>query len=96
MSNASDFDIDHIAQLARIELTPEERTTFATQLGDFLQHIDQLKKVDVSNVEPTSHGFPIYNVWQEDEAAPCLPVDAALQNAPKKRDNMFVVPKVVE
>lgn len=90
------FDLDHVAELARLELTPEEKARFASQLGDILAYIDQLKEVDVSSVEPTAHAFPVHNVWAEDEPAPGLSIEAALRNAPQKRDNMFAVPKVVE
>jgi len=55
-----------------------------------------LKKVDVSGVEATAHAFPVYNVWADDIAQPGLPVEVALKNAPAQRNNMVVVPKVVE
>jgi aspartyl-tRNA(Asn)/glutamyl-tRNA(Gln) amidotransferase subunit C len=91
-----DLKLDHVANLARIDLTPEEKARFATQLGDVLAYIAQLNEVDVGGVEPTAHAFPVVNVWAEDVAAPGLPVEDALRNAPERRDNMFVVPKVVE
>lgn len=93
---ATDLNIDHVARLARLALTPEEKAAFARQLGDVLHHIEQLGKVDVSQVEPTAHAFPIVNVWDADEPRPGLPVESALQNAPRQREHMFVVPKVVE
>ncbi|EIQ01985.1 glutamyl-tRNA(Gln) and/or aspartyl-tRNA(Asn) amidotransferase, C subunit [Opitutaceae bacterium TAV1] len=93
---SADLNIDHVARLARIELTAEEKATFAAQLGDVLQHIDKLKQVDVTHVEPTAHGFPIYNVWQADEPGPVFTPEQALANAPARRDNMISVPKVVE
>lgn len=96
MSNAPALDIDHVAKLARLALTPEEKAKFAQQLGDVLHHIEQLAKVDVSGVEPTAHATPIFNVWQEDVARPGLPVADALRNAPAQRDNMVIVPKVIE
>jgi aspartyl-tRNA(Asn)/glutamyl-tRNA(Gln) amidotransferase subunit C len=92
----ADLDIDHIARLARIDLTPEEKTAFSAQLGDVLAHIEKLKQVDVARVEPTAHGFPIYNVWQADEPGPTLTPEQALLNAPAQRDGMISVPKVVE
>ncbi len=94
--NPPDFNIDHIAHLARLALTPEEKAKFSAQLGDILANIEQLKKVDVSGVEPTAHAFPVYNVWADDIAQPGLPVEVALKNAPAQRDNMIVVPQVVE
>ncbi len=96
MSSAPQLDIDHIAKLARVALTPEEKATFAVQLGSVLHHIEQLAKVDVAGVEPSAHAFAVHNVWQEDVARPGLPADQALRNAPAQRENMVVVPKVVE
>ena len=96
MSSATQLDIDHVATLARLALTPEEKATFAQQLGDVLHHIEQLKQVDVSGVEPMAHAAPVYNVWADDVARSGLAVDVALGNAPAQRDHMVVVPKVVE
>lgn len=96
MSQPADLNIDHVAKLARLALTPEEKAKFAQQLGDVLHHIEQLSKVDVSQVEPTAHAFAVCNVWAEDAARPGLPVEAALRNAPAQREHMVVVPKVVE
>ena len=96
MSSAPQLDIDHVAKLARLALSPEEKATFAQQLGSVLHHIDQLGKVDVSGVEPSAHAFAVHNVWQADVARPGLPVDEALRNAPAQREGMIVVPKVVE
>ena len=96
MSSAPQLNIDHVAKLARLALTAEEKATFAQQLGSVLHHIEQLSKVDVSNVEPTAHAFAVTNVWQEDVARPGLPVEQALHNAPAQREHMVVVPKVVE
>jgi len=96
MSSAPQLDIDRVAKLARIALTAEERATFSSQLGSVLHHIEQLSKVDVTGVEPSAHAFAVYNVWGEDVAGPALPVAEALRNAPAQRENMVVVPKVVE
>ena len=96
MSQPTEFNIDHVAQLARLDLTPTDKAQFAQQLGDVLHHIEQLGKVDVSSVEPAAHAFAVYNVWADDIPQPGLTVDAALQNAPAQRDHMIVVPKVVE
>lgn len=96
MAAPADLNIDHVAKLARLALSPEEKAQFAQQLGDVLHHIEQLSKVDVTGVEPTAHAFPVYNVWADDVAQPGLPVEAALKNAPAQRQDMIVVPKVVE
>ncbi|MFA5058626.1 MAG: Asp-tRNA(Asn)/Glu-tRNA(Gln) amidotransferase subunit GatC [Opitutaceae bacterium] len=96
MANPSDINIDYVANLARLALTDQEKETFSRQLGDVMRYIEKLNEVDVSQVEPTAHAFPVYNVWAEDVPQPGLPVAAALQNAPAQRDNMIVVPIVVE
>jgi len=96
MPKPIDLKLDHVANLARIDLTPEEKARFATQLGDVLAYMAQLNEVDISGVEPTAHAFPVVNVWAQDVPEPGLSVEDALRNAPEKRDGMFVVPKVVE
>ena len=96
MPQPEDLKLDHVANLARIELTADEKARFATQLGDVLAYIALLNEVDVSGVEPTAHAFPVVNIWAADIAEAGLSAEDALRNAPQKRDNMFVVPKVVE
>ena len=96
MSSAPQLNIDHVANLARLELTPDEKAKFAQQLGDVLHHIEQLAQVDVRGIEPMAHAAPVFNVWQDDIARPGLDVAQALRNAPAKRDHMIAVPKVVE
>jgi aspartyl-tRNA(Asn)/glutamyl-tRNA(Gln) amidotransferase subunit C len=96
MATVPDLNIDHVANLARLALTPAEKAEFSRQLGDVLAYIEKLKQVDVSQVEPAAHAFPIDNVWADDVPRPALPVEAALRNAPAQRDQMIVVPVVVE
>jgi len=96
MASAPDLNIDHVATLARLALTPAEQAEFTRQLGDVLAYVEQLKQVDVSGVEPSAHAFPVANVWADDVPVPGLSVEAALHNAPAQRDNLFVVPVVVE
>lgn len=90
------IDIDYVAKLARLELTPEEKRTLSTQLEQVLGHMQLLNAVDTEGVEPTAHAFHLENVLDEDEPAPTLTPDEALRNAPARRDNYVVVPKVVE
>lgn len=96
MSAGTNIDIDHVATLARISLTEEEKRLFSSQLGDVLAYIEKLKAVDVSGVEPMAHAFPVYNVWAEDVPGPSISVEQAMANAPSSRENMISVPKVVE
>lgn len=96
MPAPADLNIDRIAQLARLALTPEEKVKFSAQLVDVLANIEKLSQVDVTGVEPTAHAAPVFNVWADDVAQPGLSVEDALRNAPSQRDHMIVVPKVVE
>lgn len=96
MPKPQDLKLDHIANLARLDLTEEEKARFATQLGDVLAYVAQLNEVDISGVEPTAHAFPVVNVWEADVPEPGLSVEDALRNAPARRGSMFVVPRVVE
>ena len=96
MASPSDINIDYVANLARLALTAQEKETFSRQLGDVLHYIEKLREVDVAQVEPTAHAFPVFNVWAGDVPQPGLPVEVALRNAPAQRDNMIVVPVVVE
>jgi aspartyl-tRNA(Asn)/glutamyl-tRNA(Gln) amidotransferase subunit C len=94
--SSSDFDLDRLAELSRLALTPEEKARFAAQVGDVIAYMSLLKEADVTGIEPTAHAYPLFNVLGDDIARPGLTVEAALSNAPEQRDNMIVVPKVVE
>lgn len=96
MSKHVEIDIDRLAVLARIELSPAEKERFAAQLGDVLDHIGKLNTVNVDGVEPTAHAFSVTNVWRNDEPVEGLPVGDALANAPATRSDQFSVPRVVE
>jgi aspartyl-tRNA(Asn)/glutamyl-tRNA(Gln) amidotransferase subunit C len=94
--SSTKFDVQYVAELARISLTPEEINTFQSQLGHVLEHVEKLNQLDLANVEPTAHSFPIYNVFREDRDQPSLPHDLALSNAPRQAHGLFIVTKVVE
>tara|TARA_B100001057_G_scaffold472339_1_gene535536 strand:+ start:210 stop:503 length:294 start_codon:yes stop_codon:yes gene_type:complete len=96
MSESPKMDIDYVSNLARIELSPEEREKFQPQLGQVLEYFDKLQEVDVQGVEPTAHAFPRLNVWDSDVAKDGFSEEQALANAPKSRNGQIVVPKVVE
>jgi aspartyl-tRNA(Asn)/glutamyl-tRNA(Gln) amidotransferase subunit C len=90
------MDVEYVAQLARIKLSQKEIETFQSQLGHVLAHVEKLNNIDVSDVEPTAHSFPIYNVFRPDELRPSLERDEALRNAPRQAQGLFLVTKVVE
>jgi aspartyl-tRNA(Asn)/glutamyl-tRNA(Gln) amidotransferase subunit C len=89
-------EVDHIALLARLDLSPAERERAGRELSQILDHFEQLNQLDTEGVEPTSHVFPVVNVLRTDETRPSLPRDEALQNAPEQAGGMFQVPRVVE
>ncbi|MBM3902029.1 MAG: Asp-tRNA(Asn)/Glu-tRNA(Gln) amidotransferase subunit GatC [Verrucomicrobia bacterium] len=92
----SDFNIQYVARLARIELTPEEQQRLGDQLGNILGYVAKLKEVDVEGIEPTAHAFPLTNIMRPDETHPPMDHEDALRNAPAKAGGLFVVPKIVE
>jgi aspartyl-tRNA(Asn)/glutamyl-tRNA(Gln) amidotransferase subunit C len=93
---ATKFDVRYMAELARLKLTAAEIATFESQLGHVLEHVEKLNQLDVSAVEPTAHSFPIYNIFREDKTRPGLDREAALANAPRQAQGLFIVTKVVE
>ena len=93
---SEDFNIQYVAQLARLKLSPEEEKNLSAQLGHILGYIEKLKDVDVAGVEPTAHAFPLFNVTRPDEVRPGLSNEEALRNAPAKANGLFLVPKIVE
>jgi aspartyl-tRNA(Asn)/glutamyl-tRNA(Gln) amidotransferase subunit C len=90
------MDANYIAQLARLELSADETQRLGAQVEAILGFVEQLKKVDVSGVEPTAHAVPQVNVTRADESVPGLSQRDALQNAPSPADGLFIVPKIVE
>ena len=92
----SPAEIDHIALLARLDLSAAERERAADELSQILDYFEQLAQLDTENIEPTSHVIPVVNVLREDVARAGLTTEAALQNAPSHAANQFQVPRVVE
>jgi aspartyl-tRNA(Asn)/glutamyl-tRNA(Gln) amidotransferase subunit C len=93
---SAEFDVRYTAQLARLNLSDAEIEKFQAQLGQVLDYVEKLRKVDVSGVEPTAHAFPVHNVFRKDEVRASLPPSAALANAPRSANGLFIVPKVIE
>ena len=89
-------DVDHVALLARLELTDQERQQFTTQLNSILEHFEALTQLDTSGIEPTSHVIPLSNVLRPDEVRPSLPAEEVMANAPDRIAETFRVPRIVE
>ena len=89
-------DVRRIGKLARLKLSGEEIDYFAIQLNLIIDYIGQLKEVDTSSVEPTSHALPLQNVFREDIVKPSLKKEAVLKNAPAEEGGLFKVPRIIE
>ncbi len=90
------IDVGYVAELARLELTESEKATFQGQLEDIVKYVEKISSVDVEGVPPTMHGREIVNAFREDEVRPSMDREAALANAPRRTENEFYLPKIVE
>jgi aspartyl-tRNA(Asn)/glutamyl-tRNA(Gln) amidotransferase subunit C len=90
------MDIEKVARLARLELSGEEKETFGNQLERILTHMEQLNRLDTTDVEPTSHAIPVDNVFREDEVKPSFPREEVLGISPDQEDDHFKVPRIIE
>lgn len=89
-------DVEHVAKLARLELSEQEKQTFTEQMNAILKYAEQLNELNTDNVEPTSHPVPLVNVMREDVSTPSLPIDKVLLNAPDEEEGQIKVPAVLE
>lgn len=88
--------MDHVARLARLDLSEAERERLRPELDKILQHAEKIQELDLDGVEPTSHAIPMRNVMRPDEVSESLTQEEALANAPHPEDGRFMVPKIVE
>jgi aspartyl-tRNA(Asn)/glutamyl-tRNA(Gln) amidotransferase subunit C len=91
-----EIDIDHVARLARLYLTPEEKDRLRVQLGQILDHAARVQEVAAEDVPPTANAVPNANVFRPDEPEPCLSHEDAMAGAPETEADRFKVPRVVE
>jgi aspartyl-tRNA(Asn)/glutamyl-tRNA(Gln) amidotransferase subunit C len=89
-------EVEHVARLARLWLSADEKERMRRQLDVILAYVAKLEAVDTSGVAPTSHVLPLVNVMREDEVRPSYPADAMLANAPEPEGDLFRVPKILE
>jgi len=91
-----EIDIDHVARLARLELTDQEKERLREQLGVILENAARVAEVATEDVPPTAYAIPRSNVFRSDEVTPSLTVEEVLGNAPEVESDRFKVPRVVE
>jgi aspartyl-tRNA(Asn)/glutamyl-tRNA(Gln) amidotransferase subunit C len=91
-----EIDIEHVAKLARLDLTDDEKATLREQLSVILEHAAAVGQVAADDVPPSGSAIPRANVFREDTPEPSIPHAAAMANAPAQADGRFMVPKVAE
>ena len=96
MPGISREDVQHVARLARLELSEVELERMRVEMSNILAYMDKLRSLDTRGVEPTSHAVPLRNVMREDEPRPSLPRDEMLANAPDRAGDFFRVPRIIE
>jgi len=89
-------EVEHIALLARLELSDEEKKLYQQQLSDILDHVAQLQKLDTANISPASSVLPQHAILREDEPKQGLETNQALENGPNVEAGQFKVPPVLE
>ena len=85
----------HVARLARLELTADELELFTSQLAAVLEHAADVEALDVADVPPTMHPYPLRNVMRTDEIRPGVDRDEVLAQAPAAEDGRFKVPPIL-
>jgi aspartyl-tRNA(Asn)/glutamyl-tRNA(Gln) amidotransferase subunit C len=89
-------EVEHVAKLARLELSDKQKDVFTDQLSNILTYVEQLNELDTKGVQPTSHVLDISNVMREDVPHESLTQEKALANAPEKAAGHYRVPKIIE
>jgi aspartyl-tRNA(Asn)/glutamyl-tRNA(Gln) amidotransferase subunit C len=89
-------DVDHVAQLARLGLDAAERERMQAQLGQILEYVQVLQRLDTTAIPPTAQVIPLRNVMRPDVVQPSLPVESVLANAPAHEDAFIRVAAVLE
>jgi aspartyl-tRNA(Asn)/glutamyl-tRNA(Gln) amidotransferase subunit C len=95
MAKITRDDVAHVASLARLTLAEGELDMFTEQLAKVLDHARDVEALDVGDVPPTAHPYPLVNVLRADEEVPCLDRDQVLAAAPAVEDGRFRVPPVL-
>ena len=95
MSKIGTTEVERIAKLARIGLSPEEVSQMSVELGRILEFVDQLQAVDVEGTAPTDQVTGLEDVWREDVVRPSMPREQLLANAPEQKDGYIVVKRVL-
>jgi aspartyl-tRNA(Asn)/glutamyl-tRNA(Gln) amidotransferase subunit C len=96
MTQLTRADVEHVARLARLELTEDEIEQFTAELGVILEHAQEVAGIDTHDVPPTAHPLSLVNVLRPDEPRPSLDRDEVLAMAPAAEDHRFRVPRILD
>ena len=88
-------EVEHVAKLARLEVSPDERQHLTEQMNRILLYMEKLNELDTSQVVPTSHAVELHNAFREDRVQESLPRNESLENAPEANEAEFIVPRVI-
>ncbi|MDY6969067.1 MAG: Asp-tRNA(Asn)/Glu-tRNA(Gln) amidotransferase subunit GatC [Spirochaetota bacterium] len=89
-------EIIRVAELARLELTEDEKTEFSKQLSDIINYVNKVNELDTENIKPTDHIIDLKNVFRKDEVKDSIDVSEAERMAPRFKDGHIVTPIIVE
>ncbi len=89
-------EVEHVAALARLDLSEQDKAMLTSQLSDILTYVEKLNELDTKGVEPTAHVLDIKNVMRDDVPDGSLSQERALANAPEKAAGHYRVPKIIE
>lgn len=96
MAKVTRADVDHIAKLARLDLTDEEKEKYQGTMASILEYADKLNDLDLTDVPPTAHAVAQQNVMRADEVNSSLAVDRALANVSQSKDDQFAIQAVFD
>jgi len=88
-------EVEHVAELARLRLEPEQVDRLTGQLNQILGYMDKLNQLDTGEVPSTNHALELTGAWREDEVRPSLDREKGLANAPESDGQSFVVPRII-
>lgn len=96
MTSITREEVEHLARLARLQLSDDEIDHYAGQLDVILQSVARVSEVAAADIPPTSHPIPMVNVFREDTTAPGLARDDVAAGAPAWEDDRFRVPRILD
>jgi aspartyl-tRNA(Asn)/glutamyl-tRNA(Gln) amidotransferase subunit C len=88
-------EVEHVAHLARLNLSNQELEKMTAQLDTILSYVDKLEELETEGIKPTTHAFSISNAFREDEVVPSLSQEDSLKNCQEKNEELFIVPKII-